>query len=201
MLSADIVGSFARSYVHAVGTIDPATVQALFDEMEAEAQALMEEARVDPAKVTLERSVEARYEGQGHEVEVSLSGLPFDETLRETLAARFDDRHAARFGHAMQAIQETVTFRLRAYGAMDKLQILEIEAGGEDAEGARARTRPVHLAGARHQCGIYDRSKLKAGNVIAGPAIVEEPAHVTLIFPGDTLRVDRFGNLVVTIGG
>lgn len=201
MLSADIVGSFARSYVHTVRDLDPTVISALYADMEAEAANLMEEARVSGGRVRLERTVEARYEGQGHEVEVSLDGLALDESLRTTLADRFDERHALRFGHAMQAAQETVTFRLRAYGAMAKLAINEIEGGGEDADHARVRTRSIHLAGERRDCGIFDRSKLLAGNIIAGPAIVEEPAHVTLIFPGDTLRVDRFGNLVVTIGG
>lgn len=96
---------------------------------------------------------------------------------------------------------ETVTFRLRVYGAMAKLAVSEITAGGEDPSAALVRTRSIHLAGARRETGIYDRRKLLAGNVITGPAIIEEPAHVTVIFPGDVLRVDRFGNLVVTIGG
>lgn len=201
MLSADIVGSFARSYVQSIAEIDPAILQTLFGEMEAEARALMHEAAVPEDRITFERSVEARYEGQGHEVEVPMDGLALDDTIRETLARRFDERHHLRFGHEMPSGRETVTFRLRAFGEMQKLDINPIESGGEDASSAIKETRSVHLAGVRQDTGVYDRSKLKAGNVIAGPAIVEEPAHVTVIFPGDTLRVDAFGNLVVTIGG
>lgn len=201
MLSANIVGSFARSYVKSIAEIDPAVVQALYAEMEAEARALMQEAAVPEDRIVFERSVEARYEGQGHEVEVPLDGLALDDTLRETLAQRFDERHTVRFGHAMPSGRETVTFRLRAFGEMQKLAVQEIECGGEDASAALKETRSVHIAGARRDCGVYDRAKLKAGNVIAGPAIVEEPAHVSVIFPGDTLRVDAYGNLVVTIGG
>ncbi|MCC6791393.1 MAG: hydantoinase/oxoprolinase family protein, partial [Thermomicrobiales bacterium] len=121
--------------------------------------------------------------------------------IRETLARRFDERHHLRYGHEMPSGRETVTFRLRAFGEMQKLDFNPIESAGEDASSAIKETRSVHLAGVRQDTGVYDRSKLKAGNVIAGPAIVEEPAHVTVIFPGDTLRVDTFGNLVVTIGG
>jgi N-methylhydantoinase A len=101
----------------------------------------------------------------------------------------------------MPSERETVTFRLRAFGEMPKLEVREIEQGGEDASSALKETRSVHLARARQDCGVYDRTMLKAGNIIAGPAIVEEPAHVTVIFPGDMLRVDSFGNLIVTIGG
>ena len=201
MLSADIVGTFARSYVQSIAEIELATLQALFVDMEAEANALMEEAAVPADRVHFERSVEARYEGQGHEVEVPMEGLFLDESIRETLARRFDERHHIRFGHEMPSARETVTFRLRAFGAMTKLAIREIEQGGHDASSAIRETRSVHLDGARHETGIYDRRNLKAGNVIAGPAIIEEPAHVTVVFPSDTLRVDSFGNLIVTLGG
>jgi N-methylhydantoinase A len=84
---------------------------------------------------------------------------------------------------------------------MQKLEIHEIESGGEDPSSALKEKRSVHIAGVRQETGVFDRAKLQAGNVIAGPAVVEEPAHVTVIFPGDTLRVDAYGNLVVTIGG
>ena len=83
---------------------------------------------------------------------------------------------------------------------MKKLEIREITRGTDNANAALRETRSVRLAGARRETGVYDRSKLLAGNVIEGPAIIEEPAHVTVIFPGDVLRVDAFGNLIVTIG-
>jgi N-methylhydantoinase A len=200
MLSADIIGSFARSYVRPMEGIDHTVVASLFAEMEAEAQVLMDEAAVPADAVTFERTVEARYEGQGHEVEVPLHGVVFDETLGKVMSDRFDDRHKVRYGHDLPAGRESVTFRLRAYGAMKKLQIQPIAAGSADASAALRETRSVRLAGARRETGIYERAKLVANNVITGPAIIEEPAHVTVIFPGDVLTVDAFGNMVVTIG-
>ena len=47
---------------------------------------------------------------------------------------------------------------------------------------------------------VYARDMLRAGNKIAGPALVEEHASTTVVFPGDALTVDRFGNLVIEIG-
>ncbi len=200
MLSADIVGTFARSYVQSIADLDPTLVATLFGEMEAEARALMQEAAVPEDRVTFERSVEARYEGQGHEVEVPMDGIALNATLPDTLARRFDERHHLRFGHDMPSGRETVTFRLRSFGEMQKLEITEIEQGDSNATAAIRETRGVHVAGARHNCNVYDRRLLKAGNEIAGPAIVEEPAHITVIFPSDSLVVDTFGNLIVTIG-
>lgn len=201
MLSADIVGSFARSYVASVADLDAGVVAGLYDEMEAEARALLNDANVSADQVHTERSVEARYVGQGHEVEVPLDGLSFDQGLGQQMATRFDERHHQRFGHTMPNERETVTFRLRAFGAMKKLEIRSIPTGGESAGDALRSRRQVFLAGVRHDCPVYERQKLLAGNRIQGPAIIEEPAHVTVVFPGDTLRVDTFGNLIIQIGG
>jgi N-methylhydantoinase A len=46
----------------------------------------------------------------------------------------------------------------------------------------------------------YQRERLLAGNVIAGPALVEEYASTTVVLPGDRLEVDRFGHLVIEVG-
>jgi N-methylhydantoinase A len=201
MLSADIIGTFARSYVASMSDIDPDLVTRLYNEMEAEASALMTEANVSTANVHVERTVEARYVGQGHEVEVEIDGIAFDDTFGSEIARRFDERHHIRFGHEMPSDRETVTFRLRAFGAMKKLEIREIASGSTDASLAIRARRKVFLAGEQRDCPVYDRSKLLAGNSFHGPAIVEEPAHITVIFPGDSLTVDAFGNLVISIGG
>jgi N-methylhydantoinase A len=46
---------------------------------------------------------------------------------------------------------------------------------------------------------IFDRARLLAGNRLAGPALVEEHASTTVVFPGDALTVDEYGNLVIAI--
>ena len=46
----------------------------------------------------------------------------------------------------------------------------------------------------------YARSELKAGNRIAGPALIEEHASTTVLLPGDRLRVDGYGNLEISVG-
>jgi N-methylhydantoinase A len=49
----------------------------------------------------------------------------------------------------------------------------------------------------RHASRIYERSRLGAGAELEGPAVIEEPAASTVVFPGQKLRVDELGNLIV----
>jgi N-methylhydantoinase A len=71
-----------------------------------------------------------------------------------------------------------------------------------DIETARGEPTPVAMRsivfvdGAR-QAPVFRRDALGAGHAIAGPAIVEEPASVTVLNPGHRMTVDRFGNLVI----
>ena len=48
---------------------------------------------------------------------------------------------------------------------------------------------------------VYERSELLWGNIIDGPAIIEEPFHTTVVLPGQTLNVDKLGNLIIQVGG
>jgi N-methylhydantoinase A len=200
MLSADIVGSFARSYLRQIPQIDVDYVKRLFAEMEAEALELTDEAGVPRDKVIFHRSIDCRYTGQGHEVEVPLGEIPVDENLMEILPELFDEVHEVRYGHKMPSRRETVTFRLRVFGSMHRLPLVEIGDGPESAQDALVSSTKVFVNRAWREAGIYDRSKLLAGATIVGPALVQEPSHVTVLMPGDVATVDTFGALRIAVG-
>jgi N-methylhydantoinase A len=48
---------------------------------------------------------------------------------------------------------------------------------------------------------VYDRTQLLQGNVIAGPAIIEEVASTTVVEPGDLVTVNEFGHLIMQLAG
>ena len=66
------------------------------------------------------------------------------------------------------------------------------------AAGAAAGA-PVWLAEAGDfvSCPVYDRDRLRPGNVIAGPAVVEQMDTTTVVLPGMTARVDPYLNLIL----
>jgi N-methylhydantoinase A len=200
MLSADIVGSFARSYLKQIPQLEIEYIKRLFAEMESEALQLTDDAGVPRENVTFQRSIDCRYTGQGHEVEVPLGDRPIDETLIETLPGLFDEVHEARFGHRMPSNRETVTYRLRVFGSMHRLPLVEIESGPDSAKDALVSTKKLFVNRAWQEAGIYDRSKLLAGAKVNGPALIQEPSHVTVLMPGDIAKVDAYGALRITVG-
>jgi N-methylhydantoinase B len=70
--------------------------------------------------------------------------------------------------------------------------------GDGKTERARTATRRVEFEGRGVECAVYDRARLRPGDDEAGPAIVEEFGATTVVFPGQRVVVDRFGNLLLT---
>ena len=111
--------------------------------------------------------------------------------------------HDTRYGYAVQHEKaEIVSLRSAVIGLMRK-PLFEHIAVGEAAPAAEAfcGTRPVYFgeAGGFVDTPTYGRSAMKAGNHIAGPALIEEHASTTVVHPGDALEVDAFGDFVITI--
>jgi N-methylhydantoinase A len=44
---------------------------------------------------------------------------------------------------------------------------------------------------------VHDRAALREGHRFEGPALIEEPASVTVVRPGQPVRIDRYGNILI----
>ena len=94
-----------------------------------------------------------------------------------------------------------VTFRVAAIGVAPKAQFRPEPDAGPDASGAIIGERDVWFpeAGGFVACPVYDRDRLRAGNRIAGPAIVEQMDATTVLLPGMTGRVEPYLNLILEL--
>jgi N-methylhydantoinase A len=95
-----------------------------------------------------------------------------------------------------------------ARGLIDTPELPRPEPGGKTPpDAARTGTRRVYFeaetpaGGAWHDCAVWAREGLLAGNEIAGPAIVEEVSATIVLYPGDRARIDALGSLIVAVGG
>jgi len=58
--------------------------------------------------------------------------------------------------------------------------------------------RPVWFADGWIDTPVYARADLLQGHTVSGPALIEESASVTVLDPGKTMAVDRYGNLLLS---
>src|SRR5690606_16187220 len=90
-----------------------------------------------------------------------------------------------------------VTIRVEAVGLVPTPEFPEIERGTGSPE--PATTRSIHLAsaGGRVDVPVYQRESLLAGQRFDGPAIIEQMDSTTLALDGQSIDVDRYGNLLI----
>jgi N-methylhydantoinase A/oxoprolinase/acetone carboxylase beta subunit len=171
----------------------------MYGEMAAQAMEVVRDSAVGGA-VTVVRSVDARYVGQGYELTVPVPAGTLDAAALGRVRASFDEIYAARYGYAQPAEPvEVVTWKLSAIGGAPRVTLAK--AATSPVAGALKGRRRAYFpeAGGWIDCPIYDRYKLAAGLEIAGPAIVEERESTSVLPPGAVATVDEYANLVVEV--
>ena len=120
------------------------------------------------------------------------------------IKALFDAVHLRRYGTCAPGERaEVVSLRATVTGVMKKPPLALIERGGRvPLRAARRGERSCWFAESSRAVStpVFDRAWLRAGNRIAGPALIEEHASTTVLLPGDRLLVDPWGNLDIEIG-
>jgi N-methylhydantoinase A len=156
---------------------------------------------VAPAKRRIETRVDARYAGQSYELTLPLA----DAAQWQGLAQAFHQTHQARFGHHDAGCPvEIVAFGVTAVGLIDAPELPQIAQGSGEPAAAGSR-RVFYEAddpaqpGQWQQAQVYRRENLLAGNVIRGPAVIEEISATSVLYPGDVARVDRYGSMIVEL--
>ena len=125
------------------------------------------------------------------------------KSARAEIKRLFDEAHDLRYSHsAPEESADIVSLRVSAIGRLGKPQFARIAQGGKTPPASALRgVRTVLFEGAGAlEAPVYDRAKLLQGNVVAGPAIIEEVASTTVVEPGDAVTVNEFGHLMMQLG-
>ncbi|MCX8023538.1 MAG: hydantoinase/oxoprolinase family protein [Syntrophorhabdaceae bacterium] len=181
-------------------------VKALYDEMEREAVGIFARQGIKEEDMVMVRGAEMRYYGQLRDINVFLPETPLRapftvDTLKELVTA-FHERHKELYGHADKRLPVTIALlKLRVIGRRPPFTLPKKPHNGSDPSDAIKRTRQVYWKekGGFFDTPCYDGDRLKYGNVIKGPAIIEEKKTTVVIPPGCEATVDAYENYLVTL--
>jgi N-methylhydantoinase A len=169
-------------------------LKALLDELGQQVKDELVAEDVDPADVELLYELDIRYSGQAFEIPLSLDAADF---AIQSLTDEFDTEHERLFTFNLSLPHELVNIRAVALGKSADVAAATIAEGNGDPSGAKLRDHELYMDGQMRPATIYDRAKLKAGDTIAGPAVVTEMDSTTLIHLGHEAVVDTHGNLLI----
>ena len=135
-----------------------------------------------------------RYHGQGFEIPVVVDPAWLDDPdgAFGKLGETFDAEHNRLFSFLLDVDHELVNARATVTGPRPDVAPVHLEQGDGDPTAAlRRHEHPIHVGGEHGDARVYDRAKLRAGDVITGPAIVTEMDSTTLVLPGHAAEVHR----------
>jgi N-methylhydantoinase A len=197
-LRAPVAYEVARSrYVRLDASFDPDFVNALFDEMRQEAEAVVR-AGAPNAVLVETRAADMRYSGQGHEISVSLPGGRFDNSLKPQLVKSYECDYAAAFGRTIPGLDvEIMNWTLRLAAAAAPLP--PCPPAPAQGQAKPRQTRPVFAADevVMQDAPIYYRDDLKIGDAMPGPAVITEIETTTIVPRGFLARIDPLGSIVL----
>lgn len=198
MLMADVVYDYSQTHIEVLEDVSfEEDLQAEFETLEAEGRATLEDEGFTPERQSFERSVEMRYFGQEHTVEVPAEGVDGIDELSE----RFDEVHQSRYGHTMDDPAQVVHLRVRAVGENDK-PVLAREGESTSVEEPHHGTREAYCFATDRltEFDVYKRGGLSEGDTVEGPCIIEEPTTTIIMQSDQTATVDEFGHIIITGG-
>ncbi|MGM9921353.1 MAG: hydantoinase/oxoprolinase family protein [Bhargavaea sp.] len=199
MLMTDLRHDYIQTYIARVSGLNFDTFNNEWDELAETAIAQFEEENIAKNHVRLLRFADMRYAGQEHTVKVPLGSGPITKESISQLIANFHELHEKNYTFKLEGAEtEIVNLHLTAFGSIEKPSLKKLEAAGGLAADAIKENRPVYY----EQEGwvdtdVYDRMKLEPKMSFSGPAIIEEQAAVTVIYPGQSATIDEYGNLII----
>ncbi len=203
MLFSDLRHDFSQTFHASIEQLDFVRLNVFYTDLTTRAIDTLAKEGIPRARIEVQRWIDLRYIGQFHEVRVL---LPTEEEVSSSslasVVAAFHKRHEELFGYAMpEAPVESVNLRMTAVGRIDKPAFADQPYRGPDPSPAFKGMRSAFLDGSFRDVPVYDGSRLGNGNVIRGPAIVEEPSTTVVVPQRYRLLCDPLGNYLLSAEG
>ena len=204
LVNTDLMYDFSKTEMQLSTNIKLDVLNEDYKVLEKEAYDRLVEDNMTDDKIVIQRVADCRYEGQGYEMRVPVIGGEVTEETIEKLKDSFHEIHKKQFGRSFRQVAvEIVNIRVIGTGKIEDLQPIKIEKGNGDISGAVVGERQVTFkvdGQPKHMMTkVYDRTKFKAGDVISGPAIINQMDTTIVIEPDCVGNVNDYGIIVIDI--
>ena len=193
MLMTDLRVDYIRTMIAQTDKADLNRINTLYEDMEQQARGQLEQENVSSANIQLQRYADMRYKGQEHTVKVPVPGGRITPEAVKTINNSFHDLHEQSYTFRLNTVTEWVNFHITAIGVVSKAEIGEVDTRSTGLSRARKGSRMVlYEDSGMVNTAVYEREFLPPDKVIEGPAVIEEPASSTVIYPGQQFYRDRY---------
>ena len=204
LLVTDSVYEYVTTTYQRMSQLNAGELQSRFAELEEQARAQLDADGIPMERRVIQRVADCRYLGQGYELRVEAGSGQLDAAWARRLADDFHDAHQREYSRRFPDSDiEIPNIRVRGIGLIEPPQMREIQRTGESPAAALQHEREAwfRVDGEMRELPtrFYTRGALAAGNRIDGPAVINQYDTTTVIPPGLSAEIDRFGNIIIWI--
>ena len=188
----------SMSFIRRFSDTNKKEVVQIFTDLSKKASKTLDAEGVAKKNRTTTYQVDIRYHGQGLLLTVDFDLSELRRKGLNAIGNTFDEMHEQLFTFALPAEKELVNLRAVVRDKALNVKAPSVPRGNYNPSGAFISKTKVFMEGKNRFASLYERSKLKQGNIIKGPAIVLEMDSTTVILPDHSGRIDKFGNILIT---
>ena len=200
-LFSDLKNEFTQTYARNIEDANGSQLEEIYGHLGQEARDWLSEEGIDKDRQELSYQADVRYFRQGHEFALQVN----PETVRngglDELESRFASAHEKLYGFRLDQPVELVNLRAVGSSQEEIVRLPSFKLEAPDSSHAILEQQQVYFNNGFINANVYDRKLLRAGNHLAGPAIVTQADSTTVIHPGHIAIVDQFLNIMISPEG
>lgn len=178
---------------------DLSRVEQRFAQLEQEGLATLKAEGITANLIDFRRSVDMRYVGQVHECTVDIGNSVVSAGTIDDIKAAFHRTHKQLFTYdEPDSLIEIVNIEATVFGRTEWLNQTPLHKGGNASAAIKTR-RPMIFGNNTPALDtpVYDGGLLGAGDVIDGPAVIQEPTTTIVVQPLWRARLDSSACYVI----
>ena len=197
MLFADVRHDFVKTHIRLINEVDHETIESFFNAMENDAVSQLSYEGFSEENIVLTRRVDVRYYHQAYELTVPIKNLTFNDSTIQELIQEFNQLHNRNYGYSRENEPiEIVNLRLVALGKLPSMHLKPTEKPNKVT--ARKHSRSVYFDSKAFETPIYHRDSLSFGEIIEGPAVIEQLDSTIIVTPKFNASLDSYNNLILS---
>jgi N-methylhydantoinase A len=201
LLTSDIRTDYVCTNIMALDGENIDAMNKSFEELLQKGDAWLADEKIQKEQRLLIKHADMRYYGQNFELSIGVSSEDINADNLELIKQKFHDTHKREYGYCNEnANIQIVNFRVTAIGKVSKIQFKAHSEEGKSPVKAIIGKRDVYFDEVEDfvATNVYNRDDLASGNIVEGPAIIEQMDSTIVIPLGHAALVDRYHNLIIT---
>ncbi len=199
-LVSPVASEKIHSFIGELDSLDWNEVNTFLSDMEQDGYQFLNQSGIDKKDAIVERIVEMRYAGQGHEITIELPEGKLGADSISEIERRFKKEYEFRYNRSIEGMAlEMVTWRVVVQGPIPEMNVKQFSTTASDVEAYKGKRKVYFEETGYLDCPVYDRYALKPNEKFDGPAIIEETESTTVIGINSTVQVDKDKNIIIDL--